>query len=202
MPKPTARNVVNSATGNAARFNQVVAEYAKAPAVTRDRMYIDTMQQIFSSTSKVMIDAKTANQIYLPLDRMLAQSAANEAAIGSRSGPVMPPPQGAAGRSRTRRSQPQRTSRRPQGQQQQPQQQHQPQRRPRPRRQPRTAGDSARKIDPRSRESSREQGEPLMSRLISIADRRGLVLCCCPRACSWSTSTAMPSSMRSASCAK
>jgi membrane protease subunit HflK len=86
--------VVNTATGNAARFDQVVAEYAKAPAVTRDRMYIDTMQQIFSSTSKVMIDAKTGtNQIYLPLDRMLAQSTANEAAIGSRSGPMMAPPQ-------------------------------------------------------------------------------------------------------------
>jgi membrane protease subunit HflK len=38
-----------------------------------------------------MIDAKTSNQIYLPLDRMLSQSVANEAALGSRSGPVMPP---------------------------------------------------------------------------------------------------------------
>jgi membrane protease subunit HflK len=76
--------VTENATGNAARFNQVVAEYAKAPAVTRDRMYIDTMQQIFSSTSKVMIDAKTgSNLLYLPLDKL----------IGSRSGPVMQAPQ-------------------------------------------------------------------------------------------------------------
>jgi membrane protease subunit HflK len=86
--------VENTAAGNAARFDKIVAEYAKAPAVTRDRMYIDTMQQIFSSTSKVMIDARTGtNQIYLPLDRMLAQSTANEAAIGSRSGPMMVPQQ-------------------------------------------------------------------------------------------------------------
>ncbi|MDN4055492.1 FtsH protease activity modulator HflK [Massilia sp. YIM B02763] len=84
--------VENTAAGNAARFDAVVAEYAKAPAVTRERMYMDTMQQVFSSTSKILIDAKTGtNQLYLPLDRMLAQSTANEAAIGSRSGPVMVP---------------------------------------------------------------------------------------------------------------
>jgi regulator of protease activity HflC (stomatin/prohibitin superfamily) len=97
MPRPTARPPSNTAAGNAARFNQVVAEYAKAPAVTRDRMYIDTMQQIFSSTSKVMIDAKTAATINLPLDQMLSRSVANEAAIGSRSGPVMPAPQAQPG---------------------------------------------------------------------------------------------------------
>jgi membrane protease subunit HflK len=82
--------VENTAAGVAARFDKIVAEYAKAPGVTRDRMYIDTMQQIFSSTSKIMIDAKTGtNQIVLPLDQMLSKSVANEAAVGSRSGPVM-----------------------------------------------------------------------------------------------------------------
>jgi membrane protease subunit HflK len=90
-------SVVSVATGNAARFDQIVAEYAKAPAVTRDRMYIETMQQILSSTSKVMIDAKTGNNtIYLPLDRLLAQSTANEAARSAGSGPVMVPPQNPA----------------------------------------------------------------------------------------------------------
>jgi membrane protease subunit HflK len=84
---------VDAAAGAAARFDQVVAEYAKAPGVTRDRMYLDTMQQIFSSTSKIMIDAKTPTTVNLPLDRMVAQVAANEAAIGSHSGPVMPPMQ-------------------------------------------------------------------------------------------------------------
>jgi membrane protease subunit HflK len=86
--------VENTATGNAARFDKVVAEYAKAPGVTRDRMYMDTMQQVFSSTSKIFIDTKTGtNQLYLPLDRMLTQTTANEAAIGSRSGPMMVPSQ-------------------------------------------------------------------------------------------------------------
>jgi membrane protease subunit HflK len=84
----------SKATGIAARFDKVVAEYAKAPGVTRDRMYFDTMQQVFSSTSKVMIDTKTGtNQVVLPLDQMLSRSVANDAAIGSRSGPVMVPPQ-------------------------------------------------------------------------------------------------------------
>jgi membrane protease subunit HflK len=140
----------NTAAGNAARFNQVVAEYAKAPAVTRDRMYIDTMQEIFSSTSKVMIDAKTATTVNLPLDQMLSRSVANEAAIGSRSGPVMPAPQ----------AQPQQ-----QQQQQQPQQAQQPQQQAQAQQQVQAAPaqearpqlESVRKIDPRSRESSRER---------------------------------------------
>jgi membrane protease subunit HflK len=73
--------VVENATGNAARFTSVVTEYQKAPAVTRDRMYLDTMQQIFSSTSKVMMDAKSGNKmVYLPLDKLLAQAAASDAA--------------------------------------------------------------------------------------------------------------------------
>jgi membrane protease subunit HflK len=83
--------VTENATGNASRFSQVVAEYSKAPGVTRDRMYLDTMQQIFSSTSKVMVDAKSGNNmLYLPLDKLMAQSAANHAAAGSKSGIVQP----------------------------------------------------------------------------------------------------------------
>ena len=81
--------VTENATGNASRFNQVVTEYAKAPAVTRDRMYLDTMQQIFSSASKVMVDAKSgSNLLYLPLDKLISQTSANDAAIGAKSGPV------------------------------------------------------------------------------------------------------------------
>ncbi|WP_426196536.1 FtsH protease activity modulator HflK [Massilia sp. DWR3-1-1] len=85
--------VVESATGNASRFSQVVAEYQKAPGVTRDRMYLETMQQIFSSASKVMVDAKAGNSmLYLPLDKLIAQTAANDAAIGAKSGPVQAAP--------------------------------------------------------------------------------------------------------------
>jgi membrane protease subunit HflK len=72
--------VVATAQGDASRFKQVLAEYQKAPGVTRDRLYLDTMQQIFSSTTKVMLDAKSgSNLIYLPLDKLIAQSAASDA---------------------------------------------------------------------------------------------------------------------------
>ena len=81
--------VVENATGNASRFDQVVAAYARAPAVTRDRMYIDTMQQIFTSTTKVMVDSRANNNmLYLPLDKLMQQQAANDAQVGSKSGPV------------------------------------------------------------------------------------------------------------------
>ena len=84
--------VTENATGNASRFSQVLAEYQKAPGVTRDRMYLDTMQQIFTSASKVMVDAKSnSNLLYLPLDKLIAQSATNAAAVGSKSGPVTMP---------------------------------------------------------------------------------------------------------------
>ena len=86
--------VTENATGNASRFSQVLGEYQKAPAVTRDRMYLDTMQQVFTSASKVLVDAKSgSNLLYLPLDKLIAQTAANDAAIGAKSGPVtMPSP--------------------------------------------------------------------------------------------------------------
>lgn len=73
--------VMANAQGDASRFKQVVTEYQKAPAVTRDRMYLETMQQIFANTSKVMIDAKTGNNLlYLPLDKLIAQTANQDAA--------------------------------------------------------------------------------------------------------------------------
>lgn len=85
--------VTENAAGNASRFNQILTEYQKAPAVTRDRMYLDTMQQIFTSASKVMVDAKSgSNLLYLPLDKLISQTAANDAAVGSKSGPVQSVP--------------------------------------------------------------------------------------------------------------
>ena len=72
--------VTENATGNASRFKQVLTEYQKAPGVTRDRMYLETMQQIYSSSSKVMVDAKNgSNLLYLPLDKLIAQAAATDA---------------------------------------------------------------------------------------------------------------------------
>ena len=67
--------VVAQAEGDGQRFRSVLAEYQKAPAVTRDRLYIETMQQIYSNVSKVMIDSRQgSNLLYLPLDRLLQQA--------------------------------------------------------------------------------------------------------------------------------
>ncbi len=79
--------VVGVAEGDASRFKQIYVEYAKAPQVTKDRMYIDSMQQIFSNVSKVMVDSHNGSQLlYLPLDKLIQQSTP-EAAI-SNSGTV------------------------------------------------------------------------------------------------------------------
>ena len=64
--------IVAQAQGDSQRFKSVLAEYQKAPQVTRDRMYIDTMQQIYSSVTKVMVDSKQgSNLLYLPLDKIM-----------------------------------------------------------------------------------------------------------------------------------
>ena len=64
--------IVAQAQGDAQRFRSVLTEYQKAPQVTRDRMYVDTMQQIYSSVTKVMIDSRQgSNLLYLPLDKIV-----------------------------------------------------------------------------------------------------------------------------------
>ena len=71
---------IAEADGDARRFSSVLAEYQKAPAVTRDRMYIDTMRQVYSNVSKVMIDSRSnSNLLYLPLDKLLQQSSVTSA---------------------------------------------------------------------------------------------------------------------------
>ncbi|MCF7695673.1 FtsH protease activity modulator HflK [Mycetohabitans sp. B2] len=80
--------VVAQAEGDAARFKQVQAEYAKAPAVTRERMYLDTMQQVYSNATKVIVDSKaSSNLLYLPLDKVLAQHRAHAQGGASPSAP-------------------------------------------------------------------------------------------------------------------
>ena len=66
--------VIGTAEGDAARFKSVLAEYQKAPAVTRDRLYIDTMKQVYSNVTKVMVDSRSgSNLLYLPLDKLIQQ---------------------------------------------------------------------------------------------------------------------------------
>ena len=73
--------VISEADGDAQRFNLVLAEYEKAPSVTRDRLYIDTMQQVYANVSKVLVESRTnSNLLYLPLDKLMQQAGAVTAA--------------------------------------------------------------------------------------------------------------------------
>ena len=85
--------IVSQAQGDAQRFKSLVTEYQKAPQVMRDRMYIDAMQQIYSNTTKVLIDAKAgSNLLYLPLDKIIQQAgASNPAALSQPVAPLTEP---------------------------------------------------------------------------------------------------------------
>ena len=68
--------IVAQAQGDAQRFKSVLAEYQKAPQVTRDRMYLDAMQQIYSNVTKVLVDSRQgSNLLYMPLDKIMQLSA-------------------------------------------------------------------------------------------------------------------------------
>ncbi|MBT0961123.1 FtsH protease activity modulator HflK [Denitromonas iodatirespirans] len=96
-----AARVVANAEGDASRFGQVLTEYRKAPRVTRERMYLEAMQEMYSNTTKIMVDAKgSGNLLMLPLDKLLqatgagASSRAESAA--SSSAPISDVPRSAA----------------------------------------------------------------------------------------------------------
>jgi modulator of FtsH protease HflK len=83
------QQIVLKAQGEVARFEKLLPEYLAAPRVTRDRMYIETMEQVYSNTSKVMVDVKNGNNImYLPLDKMLNQ---NSNTTSPSTLPLVPP---------------------------------------------------------------------------------------------------------------
>ncbi|PTU31057.1 FtsH protease activity modulator HflK [Stenotrophobium rhamnosiphilum] len=64
--------VIAKAQGDASRFSQLVAEYRKAPKVTRERLYLDSMNSVLTNSSKVLIDvSKSGSMIYLPLDQIM-----------------------------------------------------------------------------------------------------------------------------------
>ena len=66
--------IVAQAQGDAQRFRSVLSEYQKAPQVTRDRMYIDAMQQVYTNATKVLVDSRQgSNLLYLPLDKLMQQ---------------------------------------------------------------------------------------------------------------------------------
>ena len=67
--------VVKAAQGETSRFNQLLAEYQRAPEVTRERLYLDTLESVMSRTPKVMIDIENGNNLmFLPLDQLFSGS--------------------------------------------------------------------------------------------------------------------------------
>ncbi|MFL6581294.1 MAG: FtsH protease activity modulator HflK [Burkholderiales bacterium] len=72
------QSVIANAEGEASRFSQILTEYSKAPVVTRQRLYLDAMQQVLSNSSKVVVDQKAGNNLlYLPLDKIMQISGAS-----------------------------------------------------------------------------------------------------------------------------
>ncbi len=98
--------IVAQAQGDAQRFKSVLAEYQKAPQVTRDRMYLETMQQIYSNVSKVMVDSRQgSNLLYLPLDKIMqatAHAVDQAAGGGTPTAPSALPPAASTPDSRSR----------------------------------------------------------------------------------------------------
>jgi len=70
------QRVIERSEGDASRFRQILAEYSKAPAVTRERLYLEAIQDVLSNSSKVLIDQKGGNNLlYLPLDKIIQMTA-------------------------------------------------------------------------------------------------------------------------------
>jgi modulator of FtsH protease HflK len=85
--------VVAQAQGDAQRFRSVYAEYQKAPQVTRDRMYLDTMQQIYGNVTKVLVESRQGSSLlYLPLDKILQMSGTDSANTFATTVPTPTPP--------------------------------------------------------------------------------------------------------------
>ena len=94
--------IVAQAQGDAQRFRSVLAEYQKAPQVTRDRMYLDTMQQIYGNVTKVLVESRQgSNMLYLPLDKIMQSvapaAATTDSAVAPQAAPTNGAPSGPAG---------------------------------------------------------------------------------------------------------
>jgi membrane protease subunit HflK len=85
--------IVAQAQGDAQRFRSVLAEYQKAPQVTRDRLYLESMQQMYSNVTKVLVEThQGSNLLYLPLDKIMQMSSAQDAnGAASSAAPMLPP---------------------------------------------------------------------------------------------------------------
>ena len=82
------QKVIARAEGDASRFTQLLTQYEKAPDVTRERLYLDTVESVMSSTSKVFLDADNSNNLmYLPLDKLIEGKASNNSLLNNLTNP-------------------------------------------------------------------------------------------------------------------
>ncbi|MEM7366134.1 MAG: FtsH protease activity modulator HflK, partial [Pseudomonadota bacterium] len=82
------QSLIAESRGEAERFNKLLAEYKLAPEVTRERIYLDTLESVMSNSTKVMVDVDGGNNLlYLPLDKIMQSSADNN----DRRAPVYTP---------------------------------------------------------------------------------------------------------------
>lgn len=89
--------VIGDAQGNTSRFLSILTQYQRAPGVQRERMYLETMQDMFARSSKVFIDTESSNSmLYLPLDRIMQQSAREPSTFMGTSGVNSPAPSGSS----------------------------------------------------------------------------------------------------------
>jgi modulator of FtsH protease HflK len=83
--------VTGDAEGNTSRFLSILTQYKKSPDVQRERMYLETMQEMFAQSSKVFIDTEASNSmLYLPLDKIMQQS--SQGPTADRTNPMTPQP--------------------------------------------------------------------------------------------------------------
>ena len=83
------QTAIATAQGDASRFRQILAEYEKAPGVTRERLYLESMQQILSNTTKIIVDQKGGNNLlYLPLDKLMQMTATQSPQISAQGSDV------------------------------------------------------------------------------------------------------------------
>ena len=84
--------IVAQADGDSQRFRSILAEYQKAPQVTRERLYVDAMQEVYTNVTKVLVDSKSGNNLlYLPLDKIMQMTGPTGAATTPTPAPSLPP---------------------------------------------------------------------------------------------------------------
>lgn len=85
------QEVISRSEGDAARFTNLLSAYVKAPEVTRERLYLDTMQDVLGASSKILVDVKGGNNmIYLPLDKLMDGKKVKSNSLGTTGSSLSP----------------------------------------------------------------------------------------------------------------